>query len=101
MYNQIRDLLRHSSHRLQLDSMPSSFSNHIDCIKSKLNLSEQELQSIEELSNYLKELPRGGSKCNQIVNPRREQFAGRRLQRYCYLHSLATNFRYPQDSTQS
>ena len=67
VYNQIRDLLRHSSHRLQLDSMPSSFSNHIDCIKSKLNLSEQELQSIEELSNYLKELPRGGSKCNQIV----------------------------------
>ena len=74
-YCQIRDLLKHASHKLQLDSMPSSFANHLDDIKSKLNLSSESYREIEFLSNGLKETVNKESKCKAIINQVRENIA--------------------------
>ena len=68
IFDELQKLLKHPAHKLQLASLPSSFSSHLETIPHGLEGIDK--KTAEELSNELREKP--GSKLKAIGNKVKE-----------------------------
>jgi len=65
IHRNIRNLLKYPVHKRQLDSLPTAYSMHLEKILNHFDASVK--SEIQKLSNYLRDLPQGGSKSKEIL----------------------------------